>query len=131
MNIKELAEISGMNYHTVRKYYLALHSRGLVTEPSEEIIPLLKQIAKLTSEGLNVQDAINKLVKKDNSPQAFASILLRLEQKIDNLEKENRALRELVQVQLAEMKKMLPKPEEKPKEKQSWFKRLFAVKEKD
>ncbi|WP_155825504.1 hypothetical protein [Hippea alviniae] len=126
MNIKELSELAHMNYHTVRKYYLALYDRGIVTEPTEEVIPLLKQIAKFTSEGLSVQEAINKLVKKDDTPQAFASILLRLEKKIDDLEKENRALRELVQIQLAEMRKMLPKPEEKPEKKKSWFKRLFS-----
>jgi len=128
MNIKKLADSAQMNYHTVRKYYLALYKRGLVTEPSEEIIPLLKRIAKLTEEGLSVQKAIDEIAKKDDSPQAFASILLRLEKKIDDLEKENRALRELVQVQLAEMKKMLPKQEtkEESKKKKGWFKRLFS-----
>jgi len=123
MNLKELAGHAGMNYYTLRKYYVALKERGLVTQPSEDIIPLLKQIAQFTSEGLTVQSAIDKIAKRSNSPQAFTSVLLRLEEKIDNLENENKALRDLVQIQLAEMKKMLPKPDadtDKSRKKPFW-----------
>ncbi len=51
-----------------------------------------------------------KLIINVRMSMAFTSVLLRLEEKIDNLENENKALRDLVQIQLTEMKNMLPKP---------------------
>jgi len=131
MNVTELSKKSGLKYHTARKYVKALQERGIISEPSEELIPILKQIAELTASGKTVNEAIEFIVSRPAQEANFSEILLRLEAKIDALEKENRAQKELLQVYLSKIDKLqeqiraLPAPKKTVSEKvKQWWKSL-------
>jgi predicted transcriptional regulator len=121
MTLKEIAEKAGLNYHTARKYGLALQERGI--DLSEEVIPILQKIASLTGEGLTVEKAIDSLLSKplEKKEQDFSEILLRLEAKIDSLEKENRAQKELIQVYLSKIDSLQESIKALPPPKTDYF----------
>lgn len=131
MNLTELSKKSGIKYHTARKYVKALQEKGIISEVSEELIPILKQIAELTASGKTVNEAIDFLVSRPAKESNFSEILLRLESKIDALEKENRAQKELLQVYLSKIDKLqeqvraLPAPKKPVSERvKEWWKSL-------
>ena len=120
MRISDLAKQAGLNYHTARKYLMALKERNLDNLPQEQLVEILRGIKKLTAQGFTIHQAIDVLARQTPS-DSTTQILLRLEQKIDSLEKENRALRELVQVLMAKIDQLPAlEPPKKP-----WWKRIF------
>lgn len=120
MTIKEIADLAGLNYYTVRKYCKALQERGI--EPTEETVEIVRKIAEMTSSGSTVEDAISSILQtpQRSEEQTFSEILLRLEAKIDRLERENKAQADLLQVYLSkiddlqETVKALPPPPKNP-----------------
>ena len=106
MTIKEIAERSGLNYYTVRKYCKALQERGI--EASEDVVEIVQKISEMTSTGSTVEDAISSILRtpQRSEEQSFSNILLRLESKIDRLEKENKAQADLLQVYLSKIDRL-------------------------
>lgn len=121
MTLKEIAEKAGLNYHTARKYSLALKERGI--DLSEEVVPVLQKIASLTAEGMTVEKAIDSLLNSplEKKEHDFSEILLRLETKIDSLEKENRAQKELIQVYLSKIDSLQESIKALPPPKPDYF----------
>ncbi len=119
MTIKEIADRAGLKYHTARNYLKLFEEHGI--EPTEAVIPLIKKIPSLLSEGLTTSEAVNFLLRtpEKEEGQTFSEVLLRLERKIDHLEKENRAQSDLLQVYLSKIDRLeetiraLPAPKEK------------------
>lgn len=120
MTIKEIADLAGLNYYTVRKYCKSLQERGI--EPTEDTVEIVKKIAEMTSSGSTVEDAISSILQtpRRSEDQTFSEILLRLETKIDKLERENKAQADLLQVYLSKIDdlqdavKALPPPPKNP-----------------
>ncbi len=106
MTIKEIADLSGLNYSTVRKYCKALQERGI--EPAEDVVEIVQKISEMTSSGSTVEDAISSILRtpQRSEEQSFSHILLRLEAKIDRLEKENKAQADLLQVYLSKIDRL-------------------------
>ena len=119
-----------MSYSTVRKYVNALIERGIITpektshgfvlSPSD--VEVFDALVSFIRSGMPLKSAVER-VAEGRAPHTNEVIqyLQRLERKIEELEKENKALRELVQMYLSEVKG-LPAP------KKPWWKRLFGIK---
>jgi len=129
MTISELAKTRNMPYSTVRKYVNALIERGIIAPErtshgvvlSSSDVEVFDTLVSLVRSGLPLKSAIDRLAQGREAPaDEVIRYLQRLERRIEELEKENRALRELIQVYLSEVKG-LPKP------KKPWWKRLFRL----
>lgn len=119
-----------MPYSTVRKYVNALIELGIIAPEktshgfvlSSSDVEVFDALVSLVRSGLPLKSAIDRLAQGREAPtDEVIRYLQRLERRIEELEKENRALRELIQVYLSEVKG-LPKP------KKPWWKRLFGIK---
>ena len=113
-----IARKSGLNYHTVRKYLMALKEEGIQL-PQDQLVELVKKIKSLTMEGYTVKQAIKKILSKEEKDveEMFALLL----KKVNDLEKENRHLRELIQVYLSRINKLEEKIQALPKPRKSFF----------
>ncbi|MCD6143668.1 MerR family transcriptional regulator [Thermococcus sp.] len=126
LTIRELARVINMPYSTTRKYVKALEDRGLIHmvrtdhgyQLGDHAVEMVKQLKALVESGISLNQALDQLAgSKDN----IMALLQRMDQKINNLEKENRALRELVQVLMAKIDQLPAlEPPKKP-----WWKRIF------
>ncbi len=130
MTISELAKTRNMPYSTVRKYVNALIERGIIApdrtshgvvlSPSD--VEVFDTLVSFIRSGMPLKTAIDRLAEgRKATTDEVIQYLQRLERKIEELEKENKALRELVQMYLSEVKG-LPAP------KKPWWKRLFGIK---
>ncbi len=116
LTIKEVAERSGLKYHTARNYTIALQKRGISL--SAEVIPVLGMIAKLTSEGMGIDAAVDQVVSTDEKSLTMIQIM----EKVSSLEKQIDTQNQLLQVYLSkidrletQIQKALPKPEDEKK----------------
>ena len=121
MNLFELSKTRNVPYSTVRKYIKALiahgyinperSSRGVILRAND--VEVFDKLLSLIRSGYPLQTALKMLgegIKDAKSDIIF--YLQRLERRIEELEKENRALRDIVQKYLAEIEKLkgLPPP---------------------
>ena len=129
MTISELAKTRNMPYSTVRKYVNALIERGIIApdrtshgivlSPSD--VEVFDALVSFIRSGMPLKTAIDRLAEgRKATTDEVIQYLQRLEKKIEELEKENKALRELVQMYLSEVKG-LPVP------RKPWWKRLFRL----
>ena len=122
INIAEISRKSGLNYHTTRKYLMALQSKGIKELPEIQLISILRSIKELTSKGYTVNESIDLILKEDQQKKTTDEMFMILEKKINDLEKENRALKELIQVYLSRIDKLeqkidlIPQALAKPRE---------------
>ena len=135
MNLFELSKTRNVPYSTVRKYVNALiahgyinperSSRGVILRAND--VEVFDKLLSLIRSGYPLQTALKMLgegIKDAKSDIIF--YLQRLERRIEELEKENRALRDIVQKYLAEIEKLkgLPPPKKKWRERiKAWFTR--------
>jgi len=121
VNLFELSKTRNVPYSTVRKYIKALiahgyinperSSRGVILRAND--VEVFDKLLSLIRSGYPLQTALKMLgegIKDAKSDIIF--YLQRLERRIEELEKENRALRDIVQKYLAEIEKLkgLPPP---------------------
>ena len=121
MNLFELSKTRNVPYSTVRKYIKALiahgyinperSSRGVILRAND--VEVFDKLLSLIRSGYPLQTALKMLgegIKDAKSDIIY--YLQRLERRIEELEKENRALRDIVQEYLAEIEKLkgLPPP---------------------
>lgn len=110
-----------LSYSTTRKYLKALQDRGFITIKmgehgallDEHAVKLMTRLVELIRDGNTLQVALEKLARGMEKPSSeIIEYLQRLERRIEELEKENRALRQLIQVYLSRLDepKGLPKP---------------------
>ena len=130
LTISELAKTRNMSYSTVRKYVNALIERGIIApertshgfvlSPSD--VEVFDTLVSFIRSGMPLKSAIERVAGgKAPHTNEVIQYLQRLEKRIEELEKENRALREIVQMYLSEVKG-LPVP------KKPWWKRIFGIK---
>lgn len=126
VKISTVARRSGLNYHTVRKYLIALQNEGIQL-PEDQLVEMVKKIKELTSEGYTVHQAIQRILERDNkSVDEMFSLLLK---RISDLERQNHQLSELLQVYLSKINQLeekihaLPQPRKSP---WTWFKDLLS-----
>jgi len=135
MNLFELSKTRNVPYSTVRKYVKALIAHGYINPERSSRSVILRvndvevfdRLLSLIRSGYPLQTALKMLgegIKDAKSDIIF--YLQRLERRIEELEKENHALRDIVQKYLAEIEKLkgLPPPKKSWREKiKEWFKR--------
>lgn len=130
MTISELSKIRNMPYSTVRKYINALIERNIIAPDrtshgimlSQYDVEIFDRLVSFIRSGMPLKTAIDRLVEgRKNTTDDVIQYLQRLERRIEELEKENRALREIIQVYLSEVKSL-------PASKKPWWKRLFGFK---
>ena len=135
MTIRELSRKFKIPYTTTWKYLKILEQRGFIritkgdrgAKIDNHAIMIFKDFVDLIKEGHTIASALEKLsagyVVAD---RPVIEYLQRLEHRIEELEKENRALRDIVQKYLAEIEKLkgLPPPKKKWRERiKAWFTR--------
>jgi len=121
MNLFELSKTRNVPYSTVRKYVKALIAHGYINPERSSRSVILRvndvevfdRLLSLIRSGYPLQTALKMLgegIKDAKSDIIY--YLQRLERRIEELEKENRALRDIVQKYLAEIEKLkgLPPP---------------------
>ena len=130
LSVKELSKRVNIPYTTAVKYLKALQERGFVRVKREgkrvlypdEAEEMLRQLVDLVRSGISFSQALERLARGEIPiKDPVLEELRRLRQEIEELKKENRALRDLVQMYLSEVKG-LPAP------KKPWWKRLFGIK---
>jgi len=135
MNLFELSKTRNVPYSTVRKYVKALIAHGYINPERSSRSVILRvndvevfdRLLSLIRSGYPLQAALKMLgegIRNTESDIAFC--LQRLERRIEELEKENYALRDIVQKYLAEIEKLkgLPPPKKKWRERiKAWFTR--------
>jgi len=130
LSVKELSERVNIPYTTAAKYLKALQERGFVRVKREgkrvlypdETEGILRQLVDLVKSGISFSQALDRLSYGENLVKdPVLEEIRRLRREIEDLKKENRALRELVQMYLSEVKG-LPAP------KKPWWKRIFGIK---
>ena len=130
LSVKELSERVGIPYTTSAKYLKALQERGFVRVKREgkrvlypdEAEEMLRQLVDLVKSGISFSQALDRLSRGESFVKdPVLEEIRKLRREIEDLKKENRALRELVQMYLSEIKG-LPAP------KKPWWKRLFGTK---
>ena len=133
MNLFELSKTRNVPYSTVRKYIKALiahgyinpekSSRGVILRAND--VEVFDKLLSLIRSGYPLQTALKMLgegIKDAKSDIIF--YLQRLERRMEELEKENRSLRDIVQKYLAEIEKLkgLPPPRRSWRERiKDWF----------
>jgi len=131
INIAEISRKSGLNYHTTRKYLMALQSKGIKELPEIQLISILRSIKELTSKGYTVNESIDLILKEDQQKKTTDEMFMILEKKINDLEKENRALKELIQVYLSRIDKLEQKidliPQALPKPREPFWKKITKL----
>jgi len=116
MDITTLSKRSGIKYYTLRRYTQELKARGI--DPTEAIIPMVQEIYRLTGTGMTIKKAVDHVLTREE----VGDPMTRMESKINELQKENQALNQLVQVYLSKIDtlqdavKALPKPSDTTKE---------------
>ena len=135
MNLFELSKTRNVPYSTVRKYIKALIAHGYINPERSSHGVILRandvevfdKLLSLIRSGYPLQTALKMLgegIKDAKSDIIY--YLQRLERRIEELEKENRALRDIVQKYLAEIEKLkgLPPPRKSFWERvKGWFKK--------
>lgn len=128
MNIKEIARVMDTPYSTVRKYLNALVEAGILSasktpkgvEFEDRAVEVLKRLIESINTGESLSSAIEKLKASDPS-QNFQIVL----DKLEKLEKENRSLREIVQVYLSKIDNL--ERQLMPPKKEKWFDRVLKI----
>jgi DNA-binding transcriptional MerR regulator len=92
MTIKDLSEEAGMNYNTVRKYYLTLKEMNLINKPDNSLVPILHRILSLTQQGKTVKEAIKIIYDKKDQDDNIA-----MKAQIEQLQNEVNALKYMLQ----------------------------------
>ena len=133
-NISEISRRVNLPYSTTWKYLKLLRERGFITITrtnrrsmiTERDLETFQEFLRLVrEEGLSLEVALNRIGEgRTATEEPIIRYLQRLEKKIENLEKENKALSELVQKYLYELEKLkgLPKPKGSL---MNWFKGIF------
>lgn len=123
MNIKDLAHKTDLPYNTAYKYLKRLVDEGILSsrktangiEFDVSAIDTLQALKRLIKNGESLSNAIEKLKGHDPDIQLILK-------KIEDLERENQQLRDLVQMYLSRIdnleKALLPP-------KRSWLSRIF------
>ncbi len=109
MTLKDLSKQAGMNYNTTRKYYMVLQENGLAKSPDSGLIPILQEIARLSSEGKTVKQAVEIIKTHGISRESDEMRSLRTE--VSELKKEVRSLSELLQLELRNLQEVRALPE--------------------
>ncbi|HBT39059.1 MAG TPA: hypothetical protein DEA64_02945 [Pseudothermotoga sp.] len=133
-NISEISRRVNLPCSTRWKYLKILSKRGFITITrsshgtviTNEDFQIFQEFVRLVrEEGLAIEGALERIGQNRlGGREPIIQYLRRLEKKIEDLEKENRALRDLVQKYLYELEKLkgLPKPKETLLEKiRRWF----------
>jgi len=121
MTIRELSRKFKIPYTTTWKYLKILEQRGFIrvtkgdrgAKIDNHAIMIFKDFVDLIKEGHTITSALEKLsAGYIVADRPVIEYLQRLERRIEELEKENRALRDIVQKYLAEIEKLkgLPPP---------------------
>lgn len=122
LNIREVSRMIGLSYSTTWKYLKVLEERGFIritrsyhgAKITDSDFAILQEFVRLIrDEGISLEGALERLAKgKSGTDETVIEYLRRLEKKIEDLEKENKALREIVQKYLFEVEQLkgLPKP---------------------
>ena len=121
MTIRGLARKFKIPYSTARKYLKLLENNGFIrirqsehgTQIDDYAVSIFEEFLELVKAGNTLQTALEKLAEGSTGPaHVIIDHLKRLERRIEELEKENRALRDIVQKYLAEIEKLksLPPP---------------------
>ena len=107
---------------------MALQSKGIKELPEIQLISILRSIKELTSKGYTVNESIDLILKEDQQKKTTDEMFMILEKKINDLEKENRALKELIQVYLSRIDKLEQKidliPQALPKPREPFWKKI-------
>jgi len=102
MTIKDLSEKASMNYNTARKYFIALKEEGLAEDPENDLVPILHEIARLSSEGKTVKQAIASIKQRGVSFESDDVASIKSE--IRELKKQVSTLSDLLQLELSKQK---------------------------
>ncbi len=102
MTIKDLSEKASMNYNTARKYFIALKEEGLAEDPEIDLVPMLHEIARLSSEGKTVKQAIESIKKRGVSVES--DDMKSLKSEVNELRKQVMNLSDLLQIELSKQK---------------------------
>jgi len=109
MTLKDLSKQAGMNYNTTRKYFIALKEQGLAEAPEIDLLPMLHEIARLSSEGKTVKQAIESIKTRGVSVERDEMVHLRNE--FNELKKEVQSLSQLLQIELRNLQEIRALPE--------------------
>ncbi len=132
LSVKQLSERVGIPYTTASKYLKALQERGFVRVRREgnrvmypdEAEELLRQLVELIKSGISFSQALERLSRGEIPlKDPVLEELRRLRREIEDLKKENQALKDLVMLYLSRLEEIrgLPAP------KKPWWKRLFDL----
>jgi len=121
VKISTVARRSGLNYHTVRKYLMALQKQGIQL-PEDQLVEMVKKIKNLTAQGYTVHQAIQRILEKeDKSVEEMFAVLLK---RISDLEHQNKQLSDLLQVYLSRINKLEEKIQALPQPRKSLWQRI-------
>ena len=131
LSVKQLSERVNIPYTTAVKYLKALQERGFVRVRREgnrimypdEAEEMLRQLVDLVRSGISFSQALEKLASGEAPlKDPVLEELRRLRHEIEDLKKENQALKDLVMLYLSRLEEIkgLPVP------KKPWWKRLFG-----
>jgi len=140
MNLHEISRATKIPYPTVRKYVLLLREKGYImpvrkertVELSAKDLEIFEKFVALVKSGLSLSTALERLKDSFSPSESFlAEELYKLRKENEELKKEVRHLRELVELYLStimdvsEKLKGLPPPRKSWREKiKAWFIRL-------
>lgn len=130
MNIKQLSELSGIPYSTVRKYLTVLAQNNLISlnktqngvEVNDNAERVFLSFIKFIKSGQTPSEAIKKIVEGNLSQDDAMSLLI---EKMERVEEENRKLRELVQMYLSRVENLEYQIKElMPPKRENFFARI-------
>ena len=111
MNIKEISNQSGLPYSTARKYLVLLEESGLLSSRLEEgsrvfdnqSVRYVKRLASMSGNGVPLREAIERIRE---TPYAVSdnSEVAGLQEQINTLSKEVKALSDLLQLEVSKQK---------------------------
>ena len=96
MNYRELSQVSGLKYDTVRNYAKVLIDEGLVKAIDESTVSVVKKIPQYTASGFTIKEAAHKAFEDVYRSSGSEEVAV-LQEKLSDLEWENESLRSELQ----------------------------------